>query len=145
MIGKPSFSDPRGIGDRIGELLELRKLPNGKRMSQAKLAEEVGVTEKTINHWLKGRRIPNMGKLEKLANALGTTVTYLLTGKEDVKSPPAEEIQNEDDFIDQVLSVRYRGDLSDEGVVRMTTELLKSLSRERNWSRANEPNDESRD
>ncbi len=50
--------------------------------SQGELAERLHVTDKAISKWETGRGIPSVDLLEPLAEALGLTVSELLSGRE---------------------------------------------------------------
>ena len=69
-----------GVGERIKELRRL------KGMTQAKLAEVVGVHEVTLRSWENGAQGINTASLLNLSLALGTTTSYLL-GETDDPSP----------------------------------------------------------
>ena len=65
------------FGDRLAELLKSRK------MTQKKLAEKAGVTEAAMSHYIKGDRVPRASVLARIAENLGTTSEYLMTGNTD--------------------------------------------------------------
>ncbi len=48
--------------------------------SQLRLAEEMGCSQGTVNHWLSGRREPSLETLNKLAKVLHMTASELITG-----------------------------------------------------------------
>ena len=59
-------------------------------LTQAELAQKAGVTTRTIQNYEMGERVPSkLGIAQKLADALGTTVEYLLGsgGKLIVEAP----------------------------------------------------------
>ena len=60
------------IGKRVKEL----RIKKG--MSQQELGNVIGVTKVSICGYESGMRIPNLEKLSKLADELGTTTDYLL-------------------------------------------------------------------
>lgn len=60
------------IGKRV------RELRVKKGMSQQELGNSIGVTKVSICGYESGSRIPNLEKLMKLADTLGTTTDYLL-------------------------------------------------------------------
>ena len=60
------------LGIRISELLQ----KNG--LTQRELAEQVGVTEVSMSRYVKGERIPRITIAVNIANALHTTVEYLI-------------------------------------------------------------------
>lgn len=64
------------IGRRVAEARERRHL------SQAQLAEEVGVRQQTVAAWETGRNIPPTEKLGRLSAALGLSIDYLVLGEE---------------------------------------------------------------
>lgn len=53
-----------------------------KNWSQGDLAERLHVTDKAISKWETGRGLPSVDLLEPLAEALGLTVSELLSGRE---------------------------------------------------------------
>lgn len=63
--------------------------------SQGDLAERLHVTDKAISKWETGRGLPSVDLLEPLAEALGLTVSELLSGREltPEELPRAAEVQ----------------------------------------------------
>ena len=63
--------------------------------SQGDLAERLHVTDKAISKWETGRGLPSVDLLEPLAEALGLTVSELLSGREltPEELPKAAEVQ----------------------------------------------------
>ena len=51
-------------------------------LSQAELAERLHVTDKAVSRWETGRGMPGLDSLEPLSEALGLSVSELLSGKE---------------------------------------------------------------
>lgn len=47
-----------------------------------KVSKMSGVTTTTSPNWKQGKYIPKQDKMQKLANCLGVSVEYLMTGKE---------------------------------------------------------------
>ena len=71
------------VGDRI---TELRKKNN---MSQAALADAVGVSRQAVSKWETGLSLPDSSKLILLAQILSTDIEYLSTGRvNDAIRPP---------------------------------------------------------
>ena len=74
----------------LGALItELRK-ENG--MTQAQLAEKMGVTDKAVSKWERDLSCPDINSIPKLAEILGTTVEQLMQG-EGKESPAGEKVQ----------------------------------------------------
>lgn len=63
----------------------IRKLREGKRMTQEELAERLFVSGKAVSKWETGQGFPDVSLLEPLAMALGLSVIELLSG-EDVRN-----------------------------------------------------------
>lgn len=61
-------------GDRIREMLK------NKGMTQRELAEKAGITEASISRYINDKRIPKITFVRKIADALGTTIDYLIEG-----------------------------------------------------------------
>ena len=74
----------------LGTLItELRK-ENG--MTQAQLAEQMGVTDKAVSKWERDLSCPDINSISKLAEVLGTTVEQLMEGN-GKESPAGEKVQ----------------------------------------------------
>ena len=69
------------MGERITQLRRRQGL------SQAKLACALGLSTSTIAMYEQGRREPSVSVLIALADALGVTIDYLITGRLP-QSPP---------------------------------------------------------
>ena len=62
-------------GAAIKELREMRNL------TQAALAERIGVSSKTVSKWETGKGLPDISLLQPLAQALGISVIELMNGE----------------------------------------------------------------
>lgn len=58
----------------------IKLLRERRHMTQAELAEKLCVSDKAISRWETGRGFPDITLLEPLSNALGISVTELLSG-----------------------------------------------------------------
>ena len=67
--------DAKKTGAFIGTLRRQRGL------TQAELAERIGVTDKAVSRWETGKGFPDLSLLQPLAAELGTSVTELLAGE----------------------------------------------------------------
>ena len=75
----------KGMNERILELL------TQKEMTQKQLSEKACVTEAAISHYIKGDRVPRAVVAERIADALGTSVDYLLNGSNPFSSDEKEQ------------------------------------------------------
>ncbi len=63
----------------------IRRLREGKKLTQEELADKLFVTSKAVSKWETGQGFPDISLLEPLAKALDISVIELLSG-EDVKN-----------------------------------------------------------
>ena len=59
----------------------IRELREKKQLTQAELAEQLFVSDKTVSKWENGKGYPDLSLLEGLAGALDVSVAELLSGK----------------------------------------------------------------
>ena len=59
----------------------IRNLREDRRMTQAELAERIGVSSKTISKWETAKGLPDVSLLQPLAQALGISVIELMNGE----------------------------------------------------------------
>ena len=59
----------------------IKALRETKKLTQAQLADQLGVSDKTISKWETGRGLPDITLLEPLAGALSVSVPELLSGQ----------------------------------------------------------------
>ena len=65
--------------NKIGVFIETER--KAKKITQAKLAEKLFVSEKTISKWENGNGIPDTNSLPKLCEIFGVTINELLNGE----------------------------------------------------------------
>lgn len=59
---------------------ELRDL---KGVKDADVVNATGITKSTFSEWKKGKYMPKIDKLKKIADYFGVSLEYLTTGKDD--------------------------------------------------------------
>ena len=59
----------------------IRRLREGKKLTQQALADKIGVSCKAVSKWETGRGLPDISLLEPLAQALGVSVMELMSGQ----------------------------------------------------------------
>ena len=59
----------------------VRRLREGKNLTQQALADKIGVSCKGVSKWETGRGLPDISLLEPLAQALGVSVMELMSGE----------------------------------------------------------------
>ena len=65
--------------NKIGNFIMAER--KAKKLTQAKLAEKLFVSEKTVSKWENGNGIPDTNILPKLCVILGVTINELLNGE----------------------------------------------------------------
>lgn len=59
----------------------IRKLRELRDMTQAELADQIGVSDKAVSKWETGRGLPDISLVQPLAQALGVSVIELMNGE----------------------------------------------------------------
>ena len=59
----------------------IRNLREGQNLTQAELAERIGVSSKTVSKWETAKGLPDITLLQPLAQALGISVIELMNGE----------------------------------------------------------------
>lgn len=59
----------------------IRQLREGRNLTQAELAEQIGVSSKTISKWETSKGLPDISLLQPLAHALGISLIELMNGE----------------------------------------------------------------
>ena len=56
----------------------LHILMDDKGITAYRLSKELGVHQTTISNWLRGKTVPNITYLKKIADALGVSLSHLI-------------------------------------------------------------------
>ena len=59
----------------------IKQLREARKLTQAELAVEIGVSAKTVSKWETGKGLPDISLLQPLAQALGVSVIELMNGE----------------------------------------------------------------
>ena len=59
----------------------IRQMRESRRLTQAELAEKIGVSSKTVSKWETAKGLPDISLLQPLAQALGISVIELMNGE----------------------------------------------------------------
>ena len=59
----------------------VKELRERRQLTQAELAEKIGVSSKTVSKWETGKGLPDISLLQPLAQALGISVIELMNGQ----------------------------------------------------------------
>ena len=59
----------------------IKQLRDSRKLTQAELAEKIGVSSKTVSKWETAKGLPDITLLQPLAEALGISVIELMSGE----------------------------------------------------------------
>ena len=59
----------------------IKRLREAKGLTQAELAEQIGVSGKAVSKWETSKGLPDISLIEPLSNALGVSVIELMSGE----------------------------------------------------------------
>lgn len=65
---------------------KLQQLAHRNKLSQAKIAQMVGVNQKTISNWMNGLIIPKFSKASRVAEIFGIQTEFLLDDSQELPS-----------------------------------------------------------
>lgn len=89
---------------KIGEFIaEQRKL---KKMTQAALAEKLGITDRAVSKWERGKGLPDVSLMLELCEILGITVNELLSGEKIIMENNNQK--NEQLLLDMAKEIEQR-------------------------------------
>ena len=70
--------------NKIGEFIISER--KAKKLTQAKLAEKLFVSEKTVSKWETGKGVPDTSSLPKLCEIFNCTLNELLNGERIIEN-----------------------------------------------------------
>ena len=62
----------------------IKRFREARKLTQAQLAEEIGVSDKAVSKWETGKGLPDISLVEPLAKSLGVSVMELMNGEQIV-------------------------------------------------------------
>ena len=99
---------------------KVKTLRTTKKMSQAQLAQELGVALRTVSGWENQNRYPKKRELyQNLADILGCDISYLMSEEESFITEAAEQFgsrgaKQAQQILEQAAAMFAGGELSDE-------------------------------
>ena len=92
---------PNWTNDTFARNLQYYIAKSGK--TQKEVAEAIEVSAPTMNEYIKGKKLPRMGKIEKLANYFGCEKSDLL---EDKEKPTAQDDGLSRDMVELIEEIK---------------------------------------
>ena len=99
---------------------KVKTLRTTKKMSQAQLAQELGVALRTVSGWENQNRYPKKRELyQSLADILGCDISYLMSEEESFITEASEQYgsrgaKQAQQILEQAAAMFAGGELSDE-------------------------------
>jgi len=92
------------------------KILEERKITVYKVAKATGISTATMTQWKKGISTPKQDKLKKIADYLGVSVDYLMTGKEpepniQITDESGKLIILDDDTIELIDSLRSKPEM----------------------------------
>lgn len=95
-------------------------------LTNYKVSKATGIAQSVLSSWKKGVSIPKTDKMQKIADLLGVSVEYLMTGKDDGDMPKETVAQNENEKR-LLISFRNAGNLTSEQMDELETLFSQSM------------------
>lgn len=117
---------------------KLQKLRKQKGLTQAELAEKVGVSSRSIQNYELGSRYPKRNILDKLCEVLGTKIEYLVSSDDFLGLVQAEDgakgVASAQQLLDCAGALFAGGDMSedDKDKVMLALQKIYWKSKEKN-------------
>ena len=105
--------------DNLAFISRYEAILREKQISKGALYTACGISDAAVSQWRKGKTAPSMKSIGRIADFLGVTPEYLLTGVETQKAPALTEKDRRDvakDVSRIMESLETSGDLMFDGV-----------------------------
>lgn len=93
------------------------KLRDERKVKDADVVRETGITKSTFSDWKNGRSKPKPEKLQKIADYFGVTLDYLMAGKSDTEKKDISLKQKDERDIEKILEQTKEQLLSQDGLM----------------------------
>jgi len=104
--------------DNLAFISRYEAILREKQLPKRALYEACGITDAAVSQWRKGKTAPSMKSISRIADFLGVTSEYLLTGVETEKAPALTDKDRRDIVRDMELimsTLDSAGDLQFDG------------------------------
>ena len=90
--------------EKIGKFIA--KCRKTKKITQSELAEQLGITNRSVSNWETGKNMPDLSLFKPLCEILGITINELLSGEKLNKEQYQEKF--EENFISVISNVNEK-------------------------------------
>lgn len=80
------------IGERLKQIQKELMDKNGGHFAQQKMGEISGATQAQISQYMKGKKIPKLETLDRLASYSGHSLSWLVYGEEEISTDQKERL-----------------------------------------------------
>lgn len=87
-----------------------QKLLNEKGVKTSDVARATGISNMTFSDWKRGKCVPKIDKLQKIADYFGVTVEYIMTGKNSETQLSKRDERDIGKKLEEILSEMESGD-----------------------------------
>jgi transcriptional regulator with XRE-family HTH domain len=81
-------------GEKMSIAANIKNLRERFGLTQEQLGEIAGATDKAVSTWEKGKAVPRMGAIQRMADHFGISKSDIIEDKEE-KPIPEDELDNE--------------------------------------------------
>ena len=119
---------------------KIKLLLHRRCMTQAELAQKIGITQTALSHYINCKRTPSYKTVTKIAETLDTPITYLLN-KDCANEEDAAVLEGEDTFdkdFDAILSLiaKHKKKMLKEQKMEIISALVEGRNGKRRKRRA---------
>lgn len=72
------------------------RLLRSRNVTAYQVAKATGISQSTLSDWKKGRSVPKMDKIQKIADYFGVSVEYLMGSATEKDPAPKSEVTDDD-------------------------------------------------
>lgn len=111
-----------------------QKLLDEKGLKNADVARATGISNMTLSDWKRGKSEPKTKNMQKIADFLGTTLSYLVTGEESTpifeQANTDYELSNIDSKLkDYVFKLSKLSDKEQESIMNLIDVMYEKYSK----------------
>lgn len=107
-----------------------QKLLDEKGLKNADVSRATGVSNMTLSDWKRGKSEPKTKNMQKIADFLGTTLSYLVTGEES--NPIFEQANIDSKLKDYVFKLSKLSDKEQESIMNLIDVMYENTQNKSN-------------
>lgn len=104
-----------------------QRLLDEKGLKNADVSRATGISNMTLSDWKRGKSEPKTKNMQKIADFLGTTLSYLVTGEES--NPIFEQANIDNKLKDYVFKLSKLSDKEQESIMNLIDVMYEKYSK----------------